>query len=237
MQNALWRLIHDSDYRSRGIARWTRRAFANLDPAQRTARLEFGIRGRTAGKCGGSRVQVRQPRRQPPKFSLTMPPTSAPARGNAFSDWLAYDSEAQQGGPWKLVGDLKLQFIYERKAGDGPLRLMLTKRGKTFMAEIDRDHGAPACRRGLGLTRELIPATAFPQRSAAMSIEYSNVDYQVTLRINDRDVLQTTPAQYAPDLQDLLNSSNPGPAPIVRISARNSRRLSRTSASGEISTI
>jgi hypothetical protein len=32
-------------------------------------------------------------------------------------------------------------------------------------------------------------------------IEFQNVDYQVTLRINGQDVLQTTPADYSPDVQ------------------------------------
>ena len=36
-----------------------------------------------------------------------------------------------------------------------------------------------------------------------MHVEFSNVDYRVTLRIDGRDVLQTTEKDYAPDIGDL----------------------------------
>jgi hypothetical protein len=39
---------------------------------------------------------------------------------------------------------------------------------------------------------------------APLQVEFMNVDYRVTLRVNDNDVIQTTPRQYAPDVVDLL---------------------------------
>jgi signal peptidase I len=104
------------------------------------------------------------------------------------------------------VSDLKLQFQYERESGDGPLRAALTKLGHTFTAEIT------PIRTTLNHTRpdgshEIIGQAplAGPTRKP-MFVEFSNVDYRVALRINDVEVIASTPLQYAP----LLERNLPG---------------------------
>jgi hypothetical protein len=44
--------------------------------------------------------------------------------------------------------------------------------------------------------------------SGPLHVEFSNVDYRVTLRINGRDYLQTTPDQYHPDIPHLIHRLN-----------------------------
>jgi hypothetical protein len=55
-------------------------------------------------------------------------------------------------------------------------------------------------------------------------VELTNVDYRVTLRINDSNVAQTTAEQYRPDIPSLLalyKADRPGPVPTVEITAAN----------------
>jgi hypothetical protein len=143
-----------------------------------------------------------------------------PSRPNAFNDWLAYDAEdSRRGGNWHLVGDLKLQFFYDRKAGDGPLRVLLSKRDKGFIAEIDGSTARLLVAGIDGKARELIAATQFRADPGPIFVEFANVDYQVTLRINGREVFQSTPEQYAPDVRDLLANPVASQIPQVRIMA------------------
>ena len=66
-----------------------------------------------------------------------------------------------------------------------------------------------------------------------MRVEFQNVDYQVTLRIDERDLIVTTPDQYRPDVARLLRQFETGhrlPKPSIRLSAeRQSARLSHLS--------
>jgi hypothetical protein len=53
-------------------------------------------------------------------------------------------------------------------------------------------------------------------------VEFTNVDYQVTLRINGKDRLKTTPEQYHPNIERLLNAyrrEETPPKPEIRIGA------------------
>lgn len=220
VQESLWRLIHDSDYRPRGVQRlnsptyrepWTPRSGQSgwdLGPPDGVAAermFKFNNLTGAAEIFFNDGVNIGQP------------------RISAFNDWLAYDSEAGRGASrWNLVGDLKLQFFYDRKAGDGPLRLTLSKRGQNFVAEIGKTSARLLLAGADGQMQELIPAKEFSARNGPMSVEFSSADYQVTLRINDRNVLQTTPQQYAPNMSSLLANTGPdAPAPQVRISAEN----------------
>ena len=147
-----------------------------------------------------------------------------------FSDWLAYDQQHSlhyypefPRPAWKgnyPVSDLKLDLYYLRTAGNGPLKLRLTKLEDAFIAEI-----SPSSVR---LIHEVNGKPASVEKSAplaghgAVHVEFTNVDYQVTLRINGRDVLQTTSAEYHPDIEKLEGRSmerRAFPPPNVSITA------------------
>ena len=150
-----------------------------------------------------------------------------------LSDWLAYD----QGGAAPVVADLKLNFVYQRNAGDGPLRLQMTKRGECFTAELSPGK--------VTLTRQkVVDGQGFRLGDAIWSapmeasvpelnvigkpvaVEFENVDYRVTVRINSRDAIRTTDQEYTPDVFALYKEAR---APreygnqrsIVRIVAAN----------------
>jgi hypothetical protein len=144
-----------------------------------------------------------------------------PSRHSGFNDWLAYDSEAPRGGGnWNLVGDLKLQFYYQRKSGEGPLQLRLAKRGKTFVAEIGKVTARLLVEEPNGETKELFGAKEFASHGGApMLIEFTNADYRVTLRVNDVEIFRTIPEQYSPDIPALLATGNNAPQPGVSIVA------------------
>ena len=120
------------------------------------------------------------------------------------------------------VSDVKLSLFYQRQGGDGPLRLQLTKLGRNFTAELspgrarllsaDFDGGEPV---------ELASAALPAGGSHPVHIEFMNVDYRVTLRVDGRDLLQTTPQQYRPDVESLLRGwrNKSQPKPEIRLGA------------------
>jgi signal peptidase I len=215
VQDALWRVVYDNDFYPANPARrgWT-------FPWKQTA----GGGWNTATPAGPGRT-----------LSFDNPSASgvlsfdADANPGTFplTDWLAYDetkpipvSESEvlpHGDFYDLntyaddrvarwnVSDLKVQFVYQRTAGPGPLRIRLTKLGHEFTAEI-----APQCATVYHTppagTPQLIGTAPLDGRAAGkpLFIEFSNVDYRVTLRINDDDLIQSTPAQYAPEVKQLL---------------------------------
>jgi signal peptidase I len=235
-QEALWRIVFDHDHlpdRADWQDPWT--------PADGTGWVLRGPRGPddrptppplpNAQTDGPSRVM---------RFDnasgagwLRFDP-DADAGKQALTDWLAYAATKPPGSgdsydhPGLVarnnVSDLKLSLFYHRAAGDGPLRLQLTKLGTDFTAEFTP--GKVRLLRGdagAGDTVEIgsadLPATADPLR-----VEFSNVDYQVTVRVNDRDVIRTTPQDYRPDLESLLSAwrrDEPLPKPQIRIGAEN----------------
>ena len=137
-----------------------------------------------------------------------------------LTDWLPYNEtkEAQPHGSrshyesdpygsnaiasW-YVSDLKVQFAYQRQSGNGPLRVSLTKLDDTFTAEITPT-GARLLHQGRDVQLRMISEAPLPSSgNKPLMVEFTNVDYQVTLRIDGKVVLQTTPKDYAPELRRL----------------------------------
>ncbi len=154
-----------------------------------------------------------------------------------MTEWLAYDSAVDQDAKdmpadtfdlsrrpphFDSVTDIKLDFFYERDAGEGPLLVSLDKLGQTFTAEIIP--GKVTLRKNSGEAAELIGEADLPRSNRPMRVEFSNVDYRVSLRIDGRELLSTTPEQYSPDIGMLLEafkSNRRLPLPEVRIAASN----------------
>ena len=146
---------------------------------------------------------------------------------------LAY---AQQESGKHNVSDVKLSLVYDRKAGDGPLRLRLTKRAtrsppssraarREAVPRPRHRGGAGRPRRG-DRVRRASPAVL--AAAAPVRLDFINVDYRVTLRVGGEDVLHIA---YDPDIAALLPAYAPqGPAqaggarsrrrPVVRAVAR-----------------
>jgi len=121
-------------------------------------------------------------------------------------------SKRGHGAKSFFVGDVRLSFVLlpgEDKE-DGELTLRLTKGGDIFHTRIKSNGDVLLEKQGLqGVARPLGKGTAKVaalRRGEAREIEFENVDYRVTLRIDGEVVLATTDDQYAPDINKLLEA-------------------------------
>lgn len=216
-QEALWRIVYNNDYHPQGLDRDTGAWDQPWQPTPGSTGWKQPEKSNPAGdrvfrfadKNGSGTLQ----------FSQT---DGGGRQTHALSDWLAYDQASQQqpeSRTGETVNDLKMSLIYTRQEGSGPLRLKLSNRDDIFVAEIGPTsaqllHGkAGEEPRPLGQRAEL-------PRTSSLKLDFINVDYQVTLKVNGTTLLQTTPDQYRPDVAALLaNVYQSVPMPTVQIEA------------------
>jgi signal peptidase I len=205
-QDALWRLVYDNDFRPQMLDRgevagwrmpWTvadGSGWALDDAATHGRLLKFDNPAGTS--------------------TLGFNPEANPT-AQTLSDYLVYDllpraqiyKSPTDSYPNILetpVSDLGLRATYQRLAGDGPFELQLTKRRDIFTAVITPTQ-ATLYHELTGKRTQIGESFPLPKSSGPIRLELSNADYQVTLRVNDQIVAQTTPSQYAPDLTQLLS--------------------------------
>lgn len=230
-QEAMWRIIYNNDYRPLHEERPTNMQKPNeLRPASELTErwtlpwVAAGGSGWDTGDKDHSRVFLFS--NSTGKGRLKFDPTTVPSYdayrlpGGYFNDWMGYDAPEQHRpesylnpssyDPLSIVSDFKLSFFYERKKGDGPLKASLSKHDHEFVLEILGDrmrllHRLP------DKSEKEIPAveTINPSSlSGPIHVEFSNVDYHVTVRINDRIAFETnadskSQAYYQPDLVEL----------------------------------
>ena len=249
-QDALWRIIYDHDYRPQENTlipiRTASNQIVNVVRGDDGWRLPW-VHGSNDGWDTGDQEKSRVMRfanlagSGTLRFDHTAVPgykdKSLRAPGGYFTDWMAYDV-SMHGPDYTVytVSDLRLCFSYQRLKGDGPLRAQLTKLNDKFALEIAADrvrliHELPGGR------KVELPALAAFDPSAArgpIRVDFSNADYQVSVRLNDELIFQTTdhrdprphpPEQeYEPNVAELLaryheNRSASLPVPSVTIEA------------------
>lgn len=232
VQQALWRIVYDNDFHPRQLDRSKllneRNQVVGSDPAWEQPwkvlpnesgwNLTDSDGGRDfkfSNDAGAATIQF-DPSSNPNKYALT--------------DWLAYDvSEGQFDSEHFYytrpstpldnynVSDAMVEFYYQHDRGEGPLRVQLTKQNHQFEAAILANQAS------LWMDGKLLagPVT-LPANSAARHIEFSNADYRVALRVDDQDVIVTTPEQYHPDIPALIDAFKQNKhmsKPEIRISA------------------
>lgn len=214
-QEALWRIVYHNDF-------YPRSGVNRLHPFDQPWRQRRGQSGWT----------LTEDRSEPAGFTYDgMDSTAsiyyqkeANPYKHSLTDWLAYDENHQLSGTLNYVSDLKLDLHYTRRAGDGPLELKLSKRDDTFIAELLPDR-ARLWHQPFGGPRQLLGEHPMAlSKDWPHHVEFVNVDYQVTLRINGRTVLQTSDEQYHPDPAALVReyrAGDPPPPPAVEITAAN----------------
>jgi signal peptidase I len=226
VQNAMWRIVYDNDYTPRGLERrdgatwkqpWTVRAGAGWSgPRTASAQPKFARTFSFDNPAGESTIYF-------DRLANTIVDVNSRSEpvATAFTDWLGYDDETPN--PFNPVHDLKLDFFYQRKAGDGPVRATLTSRDHTFTAELLP--GQAKLLHSVGGKQTQIGQTyRFSEGHRPIHVELTNVDYQATLRIDDAQVAQTTAEEYHPDtarLYDEYVQNRPPPFPSAEISAAN----------------
>jgi signal peptidase I len=236
VQDALWRLVYDNDFRPQ----------ANLDRGNmRSWRMPWTVSDGTGWNLDGpAHGRIFTFDNTAGTSSLTFDPGANPT-AQSLSDYLVYDVQPVGEGSYPLlkqpgdtfpnvrevpVSDLDLRATYQRAAGDGPLTLTLTKREHTFTAVLTPTTAA-LYHEVNGTKTQIGQTLTFARSERPMRVELSNADYQVTLRVDDRVAAQSTPAEFAPDLERLLNEYNGRledyvnhgrpPAPRVQIAAAN----------------
>ncbi len=126
----------------------------------------------------------------------------------------------------EFVGDIRVSAALTLEAGSGNCRLEIARRPRRFYADLDTDgtvrlSAAPydaSASEALLATRKLPPLAA----GRTITVEFAHVDYRVSLKINGRQLLTTTDADYYPVLEDLRRARRALPT-RVRITARDLR--------------
>jgi signal peptidase I len=216
-QDALWRVVYDNDFYPRN-ADASRQARPFVLPWQQTAgngwkqpQKNEQMRVLTFSNPGGAGT-----------LSFNKDANRASARSwLALADWLPYnetrpvnltadvdyygpDMYPEERIPWWYVSDVKVQFYWERKSGDGGIKVELTKRNDAFTAEITPQVAKVVHRAPDGATKVIGEADVSFAAGGPMQIEFMNVDYQVTLYINGQKVIQSAREQYSPNVSGLL---------------------------------
>jgi signal peptidase I len=248
-QDAMWRIIYDDDYRPLHEDRPLNDVPAGSDHRPPAAKIEHWtlpwIAQTGSGWNTGEKDHSRVISFNNPTGGgrLRFDPTSVPhydpvhAPGGYFTDWLAYNEEMRgrhgfsdsfdQGENVSTVSDFKLTFFYQRKSGDGPLKAHLTKHHHEFVLEMLPDHLRLLHR--LPNKREVEIAALKPINPSTIPgqirVDFANVDYHVTVRINDELAFETTPEEYHPNVNELWDrfvkgSTDPFPIPTVALEAQ-----------------
>jgi signal peptidase I len=232
-QEALWRLVYDNDYYPRpDVPRTITDPYGNVvdndPPFQQPWKQLDGDSGWQigSGAPGQRDFQFVNPTGS---ATLAFDPTANPKKF-ALTDWLAYDITDSQGAldgdtynantttTLYNVSDLKLSFFYQRNSGDGVVRIQMSKLQHMFETQI-----SPTSVTLLMDDKPIAGPAPLPKKSGVQHIEMINADYHVSVRIDDQEILATTPEQYYPDVQKLMDdyraNAKPQVKPIVRIVA------------------
>lgn len=226
-QSAMWRVVYDDDHRPRGLSRAQTRPNAQGDAAPWTqpwvnaGDVAWDTTGRAFkvdARSGGAAARLRF------DFANSM------TRKSPLTDWLGYDVTAPvesgqnlapglfpyDGRSWPVdkylqspqllspVSDVMLALSYRRLDGTGPLRLKTTKRGIEFEAVITPEGVELFKTDSAGRTSLAKAQKPNIGAGAGTRIEFVNADYRVYVRIDGREVVTSTPAQYAPNVDALL---------------------------------
>jgi signal peptidase I len=228
-QESLWRDVYDNDFLSNGRSR------IGGSPWQEPWEVESGT-GWQGPLGAGNASRVFHFDNSQGMSALAFNSESNHPSFDSLTDWLAYDQLAP--GIRRYVSDLKLSCVYRRESGQGPMRMQLTKREDAFTAEflpgkvtLSRNAitggGAEPVRTGPSVWDHAIEADV-PELNATgtpVQIDFSNVDYRVSVRVNRREVLATSDAEYHPDVAMLYDQALKGRRdagkPSVRLMAAN----------------
>jgi signal peptidase I len=216
VQEALWRLVYDNDYFPQHVKRegqpdwvqpWRPVSGSGWDQGHDAT---TGRAFKFSNSSGSGELQF-----DPNANSTTQ----------TLTDYLVYDLTREYhrfpsaaGSPDDegaiAVSDLKLVVNYQRISGDGPLRLKLSRQESvphTFTAEFNADtirllHATNAGESQIGPTLRLSDLGIKP--ADPIFIEFLNVDYRVTLRVNGKDAIVSTPQDYHPNIDWLMQQFN-----------------------------
>ncbi len=213
VQEAMWRIVYDNDFHPQGLLR------QGLPEWQQPWQASDGQGWDTKPSLGDGRTFHFN--NEQGAGALKFNP-NANSTSHTLTDYLVYDASpslmrrpSASGSPddenANPVSDMKLAVYYHRTAGDGPLRLKLSRSESVnhlFTAKIDHDsvtllHQIDS-QDPVQIGKTVLLSQLGVRPGDPMFIEFANVDYQVTLRINGNTAIQSTPADYAPNVAWLI---------------------------------
>lgn len=185
-QQSLWQVVYNHDYPPR-----------ELDSDQ-------------------PRWQPVPPRRSPGWSSAHRRLTFAGGRGDIhfagkrIVDHNAYNIDVPPAA-WNDVSDLKLEAVLDPKGGDGYIEFVLPKHGRRFHLRLRADGHATLTESSGQTADEVLAETIIPafEPGRLIDIAFQNVDYRVSAIIDGREILATTPEQYAPAIAGLRQRRSP----------------------------
>lgn len=242
-QEALWRIVYDNDYLphprtdSTFEQPWKQSIGSGWAAGAGADRSTFFYTG-----SGGASTLAFDPRANPHAHAFTdwlaydesvsqsMEPNDPSYRADTFDRGFVPRDELAGSRPGRgeltplnNVSDLRMRLFYLRQSGDGPLRLVMTKLDHTFTLELTPGKASLFHRmgQGEGLGQPLIDAKQVPSLASGrpVEVELANVDYEIRVRIDGKDIFQV---EYQPDLPSLLNAYERDelqPMPRVRLEA------------------
>jgi len=120
---------------------------------------------------------------------------------------------APRGYSFNYTDDLRVRFVLYPGSGTGAVEVRLSKLDKVFIGTIGMDgtvsieceqDGQDGSAKRRVWPHPLLKHLDKPlQVGQALTVTFENLDYRVALSINGKEVLATTPDQYAPDVAAL----------------------------------
>lgn len=139
--------------------------------------------------------------------------------GKPIDDFYGYNYLPNANSQSRVpVGDLRLAFIWLPEAGNGGLTLEMNRHKDNFVAQIQMDGTAELYRWASGSNKPIpigqVKLEPF-RFGKAVPIEFTNVDFRVSLAVDGQEVLASTDQQYAPDIAELLSRNGEDPEQTV----------------------
>jgi len=131
--------------------------------------------------------------------------------GKTAGDFYAYNlyDSVRATDPQTVVADRRLRCVFTPLAGEGVLRIRLTKYWDEFVGELDLARGTATLTltsrppEGKPVSREIGTQRMNFQYGVPVRIELINVDYRASLVIDGKEAAATSDSNYAPDLNFL----------------------------------
>ncbi len=199
IQRALWFIVFDQAHLPR--------ATADFPPAPRWRSLEPPPAA-AAGWSGMDARIIRYDGLDDTPRRLSFNPNTAP---EYLEDLYGYD----RGSGGNFVGDVRLVAELTLHDGDGWCRWELVRPPFRFSAQVGCDGGVELAMTPLANpdAQRVVASLVRPPlpRDWPLVIEFGHVDYRVYLKLDNRELLSTSDADYAPDLAELRSSPRRAP--------------------------
>lgn len=234
VQNALWRVVYDHDHRPTGKTRsWTDRDGVTFKdkPWTNPWQQQPGESGWQLGDGPGARTfRFDDPKGQATiRFAEDANPVTDPLTDVTWYDatWFqrashdSYNDDSYRGD--QNISDVKLEFFYQRFAGDGDLRVSLSKTEQYPFSAVITPGKASLLLNG----REIQAVSHSHDFSRPTHVEVENYDYRITIRIGGEELISH---EYPPDIRRLMEAFEKHerlPKPQIKITA--SRQTSELS--------